>query len=746
MNEIAEKYIFDQSSIIFIISAVLNFAIFIFLVGSNNFQKEKNRQYLAISIISVAIWMGSSWLNHFIQDSNIVTFTARLSFSVCVIAAFNLLFFALSWQKKNVKRYMWFLLIAFFIFTFFTPFVIQQEIPSTLDRIEQPIWGGGFAIWSVFMGLLIVVMIYEFIKAYLTTTGSRKEKIKMIMILFVLIVVLMGIFNLLLPNLGIVDFLFVGQLSTLIFAFGSAWIILQEQIYSTNYLAANILALLTSGTILFGLSWGTQKVEQIVFNWNITQIVDIKIIAFGILIGTTVALFVGQIVPSIKRSFYWLFKVSNLNLEELRESLIDLTNKYIDLETFIKGFLKQLGDTLNSNGIIFYIPKYSIWWSSENENSINTKMLDQYTDKKNIWFNEDENHDGFGLVAPLKTEEKLIALLFVKHKRNIGYYSLEEVNGLNRILKILTIATYKYILYKKQQDFVATLQDEIDKATKELKEKYQELDDSYRKERDMMDILGHELRTPLGTARNAVKVMEGLLKENKLDKEKAEKYIDMAVENLQREVRLVETILSGTKIDNGRLQLLFEKVDAVDVVNDSLTSFSNKAEAKGLKLFSTLPEKSEIYVDRTRIQEVIDNLVDNAIKYTENGQIEVKLENFGDLTKFTVADTGSGISDVDLKKLGQKFYRVNTYLGNNQNTEMQIVRPGGTGLGLYVTFNLVKLMHGEIKVESELGKGTRFIVIVPTYIDQPTFNNNPKDMMTKFEEKKLQMQQNGEIK
>lgn len=111
-----------------------------------------------------------------------------------------------------------------------------------------------------------------------------------------------------------------------------------------------------------------------------------------------------------------------------------------------------------------------------------------------------------------------------------------------------------------------------------------------------------------------------------------------------------------------------------------------------------------------------------------------------------LADTGSGISDVDLKKLGQKFYRVNTYLGNNQNTEMQIVRPGGTGLGLYVTFNLVKLMHGEIKVESELGKGTRFIVIVPTYIDQPTFNNNPKDMMTKFEEKKLQMQQNGEIK
>lgn len=740
MNQIAEKLIFDQSSILFIVSAVINFAIFIFLIRNKNFHKEENRKYLAISIISVAIWMGSSWLNHFIQDSAIVTFTARLSFSVCVIAAFNLLFFALSWQKRKVKPYMWILLAILVIYTFLTPLVIKEEIPATLEKIEQPIWGDGFAIWSVCMGLLIIFMIYEFIKAYLTTTGSRKEKIKMIMFLFVLIVLLIGFFNLLLPNFGIVDFLFVGQLSTLIFAFGSAWIILQEQIYSTNYLLANFIALLTSGTILFVLSWGTQKIEQIVFNWNITQFVDIKIFSFGILIGTTVALFVGQIVPSIKKFFYWIFRVSNINIEELRESLIDLSNKYVDLEVFIKKFLKQLGNTLNSNEIIFYIPEYSIWWSSESESSANVELINQYTNKKEIWFNEDENHDGFSIIAPLKTEEKVIAFLFIKHKKNIGYYSLEEINGLDRILKILTIATYKYILYKKQQDFVVTLQSEIDKATKELQVKYKELDDSYRKERDMMDILGHELRTPLGTARNAVMVMEGLVKEHKLDEGKAKKYIEMAVENLQREVRIVETILSGTKIDNGRLQLNTEKVDAVDVVNDSLTSFGRKAKEKGLKLFSSLPEKSEIYVDRTRIQEVIDNLVDNAIKYTDEGQIEVKIENQGQTTQFTVIDTGSGISQSDLQKLGQKFYRVNTYLGNNKNTDMQIVRPGGTGLGLYVTFNLVKLMNGDIKVESEVGKGTKFIVVVPTYTNQPTYKNNSSNKMAKFEEIKKKLQ------
>jgi signal transduction histidine kinase len=86
--------------------------------------------------------------------------------------------------------------------------------------------------------------------------------------------------------------------------------------------------------------------------------------------------------------------------------------------------------------------------------------------------------------------------------------------------------------------------------------------------------------------------------------------------------------------------------------------------------------------------------------------------------EITVADTGKGISKEDLPKLGQKFYRVSNYTESSDGGRIDIVRPGGTGLGLFVTFNLIRKMGGDIRVESELGKGSKFIFTLPRYNGQ----------------------------
>ncbi len=242
-----------------------------------------------------------------------------------------------------------------------------------------------------------------------------------------------------------------------------------------------------------------------------------------------------------------------------------------------------------------------------------------------------------------------------------------------------------------------------------------QLTETLRHERDMLDILGHELRTPLGTVRNAIKMLLRSKANGQLTDEQLNKYLVMSDENSVRLAKILETILSSTKIDNNRLTLSFDKVDMQDAVNDTVEANRRRAEEKGLQLNVEAPAQIFSYGDRDRVQEIVDNLVDNAIKYTDKGSISIKLKQVDQLIILDVIDTGKGIPDGDIPKLGEKFYRSQTYLDNK---ELDVIRPGGTGLGLYVTFSLAKAMGGEIVVSSKMGEGSVFSLRVPAYTGQ----------------------------
>jgi len=242
-----------------------------------------------------------------------------------------------------------------------------------------------------------------------------------------------------------------------------------------------------------------------------------------------------------------------------------------------------------------------------------------------------------------------------------------------------------------------------------------QLEETLRKERDMLDILGHELRTPLGTVRNAIKMLLRSKANGQLTDEQLNKYLVMSDENSVRLAKILETILSSTKIDNNRLTLTFDKVDMQDAVNDTVEANRRRAEEKGLQLSVEASTQIFSYGDRDRVQEIVDNLVDNAIKYTDKGSIAIKLKQVDQLIILDVIDTGKGIPEEDIPKLGEKFYRSQTYL---ENKELDVIRPGGTGLGLYVTFSLAKAMGGEIVVTSKIGEGSTFSLRVPAYTGQ----------------------------
>ncbi len=324
---------------------------------------------------------------------------------------------------------------------------------------------------------------------------------------------------------------------------------------------------------------------------------------------------------------------------------------------------------------------------------------------------------GLKILLPMGRENEIIGILIMGKKEGDSPYNSIELDFLRSITDLTGLALTRAFLYDEVQEFNRTLQHKVDVATTEIADKNRKLEATLKYERDMLDIMGHELRTPLATARNSLVFIDSITKKGSFKPEDFQRYLNISLENIRREIQLVETILASTKIDNDKLDLKQEKVEANDVVQDSFIAYQEAAAKKDLKISTKLPKETLFCLsDRVRIQQVLDNLVSNSIKYTEQGSIEIGLELLDNMVKFYVKDTGEGIPAKEIPNLGKKFYRINNYLQSNGKLgSRQIVRPGGTGIGLYVVFQLVKAMKGKVKVESVVGKGSTFSFTVPSW-------------------------------
>ena len=229
---------------------------------------------------------------------------------------------------------------------------------------------------------------------------------------------------------------------------------------------------------------------------------------------------------------------------------------------------------------------------------------------------------------------------------------------------------------------------------------------------DFISTASHEMRTP-------VAIIEGylgmLLNPNTatLD-ERGLSYAQKAYDAAQQLGRLFKDLLDVTKIDDQRTPANFELIDAGAAAAQITGHFQIKANEKNLKLvYANANTKSNekvlnpvhiVYVDFSHLNEILGNIIDNAIKYTKQGEITVSVSSANQRVRFSVADTGVGVPTEDMSHLFQKFYRVD----NSETREI-----GGTGLGLYLTKQLAEQMDGSVGVESEYGKGSTFFVEFP---------------------------------
>lgn len=332
------------------------------------------------------------------------------------------------------------------------------------------------------------------------------------------------------------------------------------------------------------------------------------------------------------------------------------------------------------------------------------------------WGKEDVVYGGIVLHAPvvginktvMKIRETVLwttALGILVSTALVSYLSWSisrPLREIDRTASKISIGNYAERIDIVSEDEIGDLANTINS----MAEKLEKIDQERRKldqiRNDFLANVSHELRTPLTAMQGFLEALQDGLIENE---ENRKKYYDVMYKETLHMSRLVEDIFDLIKLENNEISLDRVPVDILSILNKVAFKLKPLAEESEIEIIvrgeETLPK---VYGDRDRIEQIVVNLVQNALKFTEQGQIVLSTSVDGQQLKVSVSDTGIGISKEDQELIWERFFKVDR--GRSKENK-------GTGLGLAIVKELVELHEGSIQLESELGAGTIFTFWLP---------------------------------
>jgi two-component system phosphate regulon sensor histidine kinase PhoR len=213
--------------------------------------------------------------------------------------------------------------------------------------------------------------------------------------------------------------------------------------------------------------------------------------------------------------------------------------------------------------------------------------------------------------------------------------------------------------------------------------------------KDFVANVSHEIKTPVTAIQGfAETLLDGAL----YDRDNAEKFLTTIKSHSIRLNRLVDDLLTISKIELGVITIDKTEIHLSDIIDDVMNTLLVQVAEKEITIKKSVEDgEARICADRDRVEQILLNLTDNAIKFTEKGEIEIGVSQEGERSYLYVKDTGAGIPEKYLSRLGERFFRV----APSRSREL-----GGTGLGLAIVKHLVKAHGWEMNIESEVGEGT----------------------------------------
>ncbi|MCW3489002.1 sensor histidine kinase [Dethiobacter alkaliphilus] len=420
-------------------------------------------------------------------------------------------------------------------------------------------------------------------------------------------------------------------------------------------------------------------------------------------------------------------------ISELAGSYLRTTPDVVTISNLAEGFAQQinarvlitdhrqrvLGDSLRVGGMVgSTLEREEIEAALEGEEG------------RSVQFSQQSQQWVMQVAVPIYSEENIVGTVFISTSLAFIYQVLGDISRLLQIATVLSLlfaaligiylaqrltrpiealtgATEQMARGDLSQRVPVRSKDEIGRLAKQFNNMAERLQEMTRQLREFVANASHEMRTPLTSLNILVKSM----REYPLEEEEREEFLEDIDQELERMIRLVESLLDLTRLDRLAAEDTVAMADLVPTVVNTLEMLQKKALEKEISLDYTVPEETApVFAVLHQIKQVVFNLVDNAIKYTPaGGQVHVSLKQDPNWLVLTVADTGIGIPAEHREKVFERFYRVD---------KARSREAGGTGLGLSIVYEIVQRHGGQIFVEdNDDGIGSRFVVKLPLIPD-----------------------------
>lgn len=710
--------------------ALANLGLGIVVLNSSP-EERLNKKFFLFSLL-LSIWVGTVFLfesyfqNLFLLKAQYATGGAAL------LAAYP---WIIEITKRKASKFVKSFLIVLTIFIVIAPFVNGYVVENIILNTNGYTFTAGplFDSYSIALFLLIVgsvVMLYLGEKR----SNDKKDKLQLRIILVGLVLFSLSsiVVNVVLPALNVKPVVSFDAQSSIAWVALATYAITRHGLFNVKVLATQIFVgviillitsrLVTARTTADLITESLILVLTIIFSFFLVRSVQSEVAR-----RKEIEELAQEKIETLKeleqrnKSLAALQRVSDIVLNEMDMKVMSqkiLDEIPVQLENCVGAFLSivrgghLVAYSVSTNS--FTRKVYSLVGEDLEKYSYPIKkefngLHAVLTDKKLVEGDSLEDFICPPISRPVaKTLQRLIG---AKHMVALPLYASGEPLG----VMMFVYKAEKSRLHEKDVEIAKAIADDMSlaiqraQAFQKLKDANEYLSQLDKMKDEFISMASHELNTPLAAIEGYLSMVldEGM---GKVDA-KSKEYLSRAYASSKRLAELILDLLNVSRIEQGRLKMKFSQVSMVEMAESVIHELQIKADTKKIYLkIDAAKNLPMLWCDPDRIREVIVNLTGNALKFTDKGGVTINIaKSEGDFIRVTVTDTGRGIAKEDQKKLFQKFSQVKREVDEHQ----------GTGLGLYISKNFVELHRGKIWVESEAGKGSKFIFEIPLLKEAP---------------------------
>lgn len=710
---------FELTILFIVVAGSIILGLFTFFSNPKSFT---NRLLLSASIV-LAVWSVVIYGSVNVPpDQTLIWVRLTTFFAVPLSAVFLLISINLPDSKILIKGWQLALLFVIGVVTMLvtlSPYLFTEVIFSKDMTTYQPVTGPGMAIFApVVNGLAIlglVVLVYRLIKA----KGILKVQLGYVTLgltlMFGLIIVTIFVPAAIFNNIQFVSF---GPLYALIFLTFTSYAIVRHRLLDIRILVARTVSysLLASVVVLLyvvALSLITRFVPESSFSVN-------EIVLFIILTLFTVSTS-GYILKFLEKITERIFFKTSYETEEVLSKITQKMASTIERKTLSDEIISILVSYIKMSKAAFVLIKNhevvdveSLGYEEDDVKMSKWAETLLHKSSKVLVYEEIENTDtksllrehDINVVMPLKVKDDEIGLFLIGPKSSGEVYSAQDIELFEILTPQLAVALQNAQSYAEIQEFSRTLEKRVEERTKEL-EKAQKSEIEKQKEviklkDEFVFIATHDLRTPV----TAISGFVDLINEQEVQlPENIKEDINNIRQASSRLTELVDDLLEVARSESGTIKIESKPVEISKIVKHVFNEVKPSADKRGITVEVSLSNVQSVMADPEKLQEVIENLMSNAVKYNkENGQVKFITQEDGEYLLFTISDTGLGIPADKQDKIFTKFFRA-----HQKGTE----EVPGTGLGLFVVRMLIEKMGGQVSFESHENVGTTFKFKLP---------------------------------